>query len=41
MTGSQALSPKVLPEFAERHAEHQQWRRRRLGGVDLPVNSSV
>jgi alkanesulfonate monooxygenase SsuD/methylene tetrahydromethanopterin reductase-like flavin-dependent oxidoreductase (luciferase family) len=32
---------KVIPEFNERHAEHQRWRGEQLAGVEYPVNSSI
>jgi alkanesulfonate monooxygenase SsuD/methylene tetrahydromethanopterin reductase-like flavin-dependent oxidoreductase (luciferase family) len=32
---------KVIPEFKERHEEHQRWRQRQLEGVEYPVNSSI
>jgi hypothetical protein len=32
---------KVIPEFKERHAEHQKWRAQQLEGVEHPVNSSI
>ncbi len=32
---------KVIPEFIERHAEHQKWRAQQLEGVEYPVNSSI
>jgi hypothetical protein len=30
-----------MPEFQERHAEQQEWRRRQLEGVEFAVNSSI
>ena len=32
---------KVIPEFKERHGEHQKWRAQQLEGVEYPVNSSI
>jgi hypothetical protein len=32
---------KVIPEFKERHAEHQKWREEQLAGLEYPVNSSI
>ncbi|MEX0682120.1 MAG: LLM class flavin-dependent oxidoreductase [Dehalococcoidia bacterium] len=32
---------KVIPEFKERHAEHQKWRARQLEGVEHLVNSTI
>jgi hypothetical protein len=41
MRSIELFGTQVLPEFKERHAEHQEWRRRQLEGVDLPVASSI
>jgi len=35
------VGTKVLPEFRERHEEHQKWREEALEGVEYPVNSSI
>ncbi len=32
---------KVIPEFKERHAEHQKWRANQLAGVEHEVNSTI
>ena len=32
---------EVMPEFRERHREHQEWRARQLEGVKFPINSSI
>ena len=32
---------KVIPEFKERHAEHQKWRAKQLEGVEYPINSTI
>jgi len=32
---------KVIPEFKERHAEHQKWRSKQLEGVEYPINSTI
>jgi len=32
---------QVIPEFKERHAQHQEWRAQQLEGVPYPVNSSI
>jgi alkanesulfonate monooxygenase SsuD/methylene tetrahydromethanopterin reductase-like flavin-dependent oxidoreductase (luciferase family) len=32
---------EVLPEFKERHPQHQKWREEQLQGVEYPVNSSI
>jgi len=42
MESIERFGTEVLPEFKERHeAEHRPWREKRLGGLDLPVNSSI
>jgi alkanesulfonate monooxygenase SsuD/methylene tetrahydromethanopterin reductase-like flavin-dependent oxidoreductase (luciferase family) len=41
MEAIELFGTKVLPEFKERHAEHQAWRKQQLDGVDFPVNSSI
>jgi hypothetical protein len=35
------VGTKVLPEFRERHEQHQKWREQALDGVEFPVNSSI
>jgi alkanesulfonate monooxygenase SsuD/methylene tetrahydromethanopterin reductase-like flavin-dependent oxidoreductase (luciferase family) len=35
------VGTKVLPEFRERHGEHQKWREKALDAVEHPVNSSI
>jgi hypothetical protein len=32
---------KVIPEFKERHEQHQKWRAEQLAGVEHPINSSI
>ena len=32
---------KVIPEFKERHEQHQRWRGEQLEGLEYPVNSSI
>jgi hypothetical protein len=32
---------QVIPEFKERHEQHQKWRAEQLAGVEYPVNSSI
>ncbi len=41
MRSLELFATKVMPEFKERHAEHQEWRRRQLEGVEFPINSSI
>jgi alkanesulfonate monooxygenase SsuD/methylene tetrahydromethanopterin reductase-like flavin-dependent oxidoreductase (luciferase family) len=35
------VGTKVLPEFRERHEEHEKWREKALDGVEYRVNSSI
>ena len=35
------VGTEVLPEFKERHEQHQRWRRQQLAGVEYPINSSI
>ncbi len=35
------VGTEVLPEFNERHEEHQRWREEQLAGVEFPINSSI
>jgi hypothetical protein len=32
---------QIIPEFCEREAEHQAWRKKQLDGLNLPVVTSV
>jgi hypothetical protein len=32
---------QIIPEFREREAEHQAWRKQQLDGVNLPVVTSL
>ena len=41
MDSLQRFGTKVLPEFKERHEQHQKWRAGQLEGVEYPVNSSI
>ena len=41
MDSLQRFGTKVLPEFKERHKEHQKWRDEQLAGLDFPINSSI
>jgi alkanesulfonate monooxygenase SsuD/methylene tetrahydromethanopterin reductase-like flavin-dependent oxidoreductase (luciferase family) len=41
MRSIELFGTKVMPEFTERHAEHQEWRKQQLEGLDFPVNSSI
>ncbi len=35
------FATQVMPEFHERHEQHQKWREQQLDGVTLPINSSI
>ena len=41
MDSIQRFGTEVLPEFKERHKEHQKWRAEQLRGVEFPINSSI
>jgi alkanesulfonate monooxygenase SsuD/methylene tetrahydromethanopterin reductase-like flavin-dependent oxidoreductase (luciferase family) len=41
MESLELFAREVMPEFKERHTEHQAWRARQLDGVRFPVNSSI
>ncbi len=41
MASLELFAQEVMPEFADRHADHQEWRRRQLEGVEFPVNSTI
>jgi alkanesulfonate monooxygenase SsuD/methylene tetrahydromethanopterin reductase-like flavin-dependent oxidoreductase (luciferase family) len=41
MASIELFAREVMPEFKERHPQHQEWRRRQLEGVPFPVNSSI
>ena len=41
MKSMELFAKKVMPEFKERHKEHQAWRAEQLNGVPHPVNSSI
>jgi alkanesulfonate monooxygenase SsuD/methylene tetrahydromethanopterin reductase-like flavin-dependent oxidoreductase (luciferase family) len=41
MRSLELFGTKVMPEFLERHPEHQQWRRQQLEGVEFEINSSI
>ena len=41
MAGIELFAKEVMPEFTERHAKHQEWRKAQLKGVDYPINSSI
>ena len=41
MDSIQRFGTKVLPEFKERHEQHQKWRAEQLQGVEFPINSSI
>ncbi|MEI4271151.1 LLM class flavin-dependent oxidoreductase [Klenkia sp. LSe6-5] len=41
MESLEIWATQVIPEFRERDAEHQAWRKQQLDGIDLPVVTSV
>ena len=41
MDSLQRFGTEVLPEFKERHKEHQKWRAEQLRDVEYPINSSI
>jgi alkanesulfonate monooxygenase SsuD/methylene tetrahydromethanopterin reductase-like flavin-dependent oxidoreductase (luciferase family) len=41
MESLEIWATQVIPEFRERDAEHQAWRKKQLDGIDLPVVTSV
>lgn len=41
MDSLERFATKVMPEFKERHAQHQAWRSEQLAGVQHPINSSI
>ncbi len=41
MESLELFAREVMPEFRERHREHQEWRARQLEGVKFPINSSI
>lgn len=41
MESLEIWATEVIPEFRERDAEHQAWRKQQLDGIDLPVVSSL
>ncbi|HXH23310.1 MAG TPA: LLM class flavin-dependent oxidoreductase [Dehalococcoidia bacterium] len=41
MESLELFAKEVMPEFKERHREHQKWRERQLDGVKFPVNSTI
>ncbi len=41
MESLELFAKEVMPEFKERHREHQKWREQQLDGVKFPVNSTI
>lgn len=41
MESMELFGKAVLPEFVERHPQHQKWRAEQLDGVKLPINSTI
>ena len=41
MESLELFAKQVMPEFQERHEQHQKWREQQLDGVKHPINSSI
>ena len=41
MESLELFAKEVMPEFKERHPQHQKWREQQLDGVQFPVISSI
>jgi hypothetical protein len=41
MASIELFGTQVLPEFQERHKEHQAWRAQQLAGLEYEINSSI
>ena len=41
MASLELFAKEVMPEFHERHGQHQKWRERQLDGVKFEVNSTI
>jgi alkanesulfonate monooxygenase SsuD/methylene tetrahydromethanopterin reductase-like flavin-dependent oxidoreductase (luciferase family) len=41
MESLELFAREVLPEFKERHEQHQRWREQQLQSVKLPIKSSI
>ena len=41
MESLELFAQQVMPEFQERHEQHQKWREQQLDGVKHPINSSI
>jgi alkanesulfonate monooxygenase SsuD/methylene tetrahydromethanopterin reductase-like flavin-dependent oxidoreductase (luciferase family) len=41
MASLELFAQEVMPEFKERHPQHQKWREQQLDGVKFPVHSSI
>lgn len=41
MASLELFAKEVLPEFQERHVQHQRWREQQLDGVAFPVNCTI
>jgi hypothetical protein len=41
MASLELFAKEVLPEFQDRHVQHQQWREQQLDGVPFLVNSTI
>jgi hypothetical protein len=41
MESLELLAKEVMPEFKERHPQHQKWRQQQLDGIKFPINSTI
>ena len=41
MESLELFAKEVMPEFKDRHHEHQRWREQQLDGVKFPINSTI
>jgi hypothetical protein len=35
------FAKEVMPEFQERHHQHEKWRMQQMDGIKYPVNSTI
>jgi hypothetical protein len=41
MESLEMFAREVMPEFKERHPQHQKWREQQLDGIKHEINSSI
>jgi hypothetical protein len=41
MASLELFAKDVMPEFQQRHPQHQKWREQQLDGVAFPVNATI